>query len=231
MSPISLVGLRQVALAHCCARAPSEPCMRIPTHTAQASPNSGAGDSAPFFLMTPLIVRRWQVECTRRIQVSSGVSGSTETARCTAGAKVQDLPPDLRGRSPMQRPCRPFRALQESRTRAYLPGLSAAEAPGHLPARRLLGVHLQRSTLILAVGGAGSRHAHLLIISGLALPSTWWSAAAYLGCNERQVAAGAAAPDSPVGCRLPLAGYAAAGLWLFTAVVVGVIVGLGRGIS
>src|SRR5664280_2240875 len=84
MSPISLVGLRQVALAHCCARAPSEPCMRIPTHTAQASkeaPNSGAGDSAPFFLMTPLIVRRWQVECTRRIQVSSGVSGSTETAR------------------------------------------------------------------------------------------------------------------------------------------------------
>src|SRR5664280_2817379 len=64
----------QVALAHCCARAPSEPCMRIPTHTAQASRNSGAGDSAPFFLMTPLIVRRWQVECTRRIQVSSGVS-------------------------------------------------------------------------------------------------------------------------------------------------------------
>src|SRR5664280_1516283 len=29
----------------------------------------------------PLIVRRWQVECTRRIQVSSGVSESTETAR------------------------------------------------------------------------------------------------------------------------------------------------------
>jgi hypothetical protein len=54
---------------------------------------------------------------------------------------------------------------------------------------------------------------------------------AYLGCNARQVPAGIAASDSPVGCRLRFAGYEVAGLWLFTAVVVGVIVGLSRGMS
>jgi hypothetical protein len=37
------VNIRQVALAYCYARAPSGPCMRIPAHTAQASPNSDAG--------------------------------------------------------------------------------------------------------------------------------------------------------------------------------------------
>jgi hypothetical protein len=91
---------------------------------------------------------------------------------------------------------------------------------------------MSRTGYACGSGGAGSRHAHLLIISGLGLPSTWCTAAAYLGCNARQVAAGAAAaPNSPVGCRLPLAGYEVAGLWLFTTVAVGVIVGLGRGIS
>ena len=51
-------------------------------HTAQASPYGQCRCAeVPFLLVAPFVSRRWQVECTRRIQVSSGESGSALTAR------------------------------------------------------------------------------------------------------------------------------------------------------
>ena len=79
----------RVAPAHCCAGAPSEPCVRLSPHTAQASPEGVAGWCAGFLRWRARRLR-WQEACIRRVRVPSGVPCPSVVDEVVGGDRPAD---------------------------------------------------------------------------------------------------------------------------------------------
>jgi hypothetical protein len=96
----------RVALAYCYARAPSGPCMRVPTHTAQAGHEDGSGTNrrerpAPL-PPCPLVRVRWSVHSVTgasNLSVGSGICvtfGSQAHLSTSAPSRARHVPSGIR---------------------------------------------------------------------------------------------------------------------------------------